>query len=752
MEQIYSVKINIKGIVQGVGFRPFVYRVAALFGVNGYVCNNLSGVQIIAQADKRCVEQFIEHLHNHAPNKARIYNMSIIDDEASVKYNNFIIIKSNLEHESSAMITPDYALCDRCLYEFRDINNRRYKYPFISCTDCGARWSILKSLPYDRDNTSMSDFNMCKECYDEFNNPESIRFCSQINACAVCGPRLFLFDTHGAIMTKDIFKDIASFLRAGKIIALKGVGGFALICDALNADVIRRLRICKNRPQKPFAIMFPSIHTLTDYAFCTAQEQELLRSSAAPIVLLRHKNNMPTFSDISPKSPYLGAILPYSALHYGILDEFCSPVIFTSANISGEPIISHRDELEQNLKGVYDILVDYNRDIIHPCDDSVLMVIDSQAYPLRVARGLAPVSIPVPNAFKAPCFALGAQQKSTISLGFEQQIIVSQHIGDLKSLGSLELWNKIRFFLEKNYTTVQRAVADMNPQYITTSMAKEFPYSSFVQHHHAHILALMAEHKLTQKVIGVVFDGSGYGSDGSIWGGEFFVACMDGFERCFYLRPLKLLGVSRAIFEPKRILLALLFDIYGKSALEYETVKHFFSKEEIEKLYAMYVQHINTIEVTSAGRLFDAVASLLVDSPFCVSYDGECGLYLESLFDSSLEKHSYDIEFNGREINYIPMIKDMIYEKQRHTKTYIATKFFYTLANMIVRTVERIYNKEGELPVLLSGGVMCNRVLLEILIEIFKEKNIPYYIHCKTPPNDACISLGQSYYTLYNNL
>ncbi|RAX58149.1 carbamoyltransferase HypF [Helicobacter monodelphidis] len=746
-----SFQIHIQGKVQGVGFRPFIAKNAQKRKLCGFVRNSMSGVEILLQGDEQEIENFLYSIKKDLHPHIQIDSLECVEVNAK-EYHCFFIEKSNQESQSLVHIPTDYAMCERCLKEMLDCNNRRFKYPFISCTDCGSRWSLIQHLPYDRHRTTMRYFEMCQKCLEEYHSAESFRFHSQINSCPECGPTLFVRDSQNNILnTPNPFAFLAESLRQGKIIACKGVGGFTLICDAHSKKTIQCLRKRKRRPQKPFAVMFPNLESIREHTNCSVIQEELLQSTAAPIVLLKPKRHTSlAMMDISPKTPYLGAILPYSPLHHLLLREFGNPIIFTSANLSGEPIIACLEDLNKILD-VYDLCVDDNRIIAHSIDDSLFTIVDEKPYPLRVGRGFAPLMISTPDQkkFTKPVMGLGAEQKGTIGLGFLDKMLVSPYIGDLKNVESMNLFLQTKDFFTSHYAEPDIFIADKHPSYRTHKMAKGAKNSLFVQHHHAHSLALMAEYGI-QEIIGVVFDGSGFGDDGNIWGGEILLATPKKYKYYFSLQPFKLLGGERAIQEPARVLLSLLFMLYQEGVWDMDIpALSFFNETQKKALYQLYQKDLNSPITTSMGRLFDAVAMIFYP-PFEVTYDGECGLMLEGDY-VDIPFNPYPFEINKNKIYFLDMIVAMLRDRQQGIEAKISiTRFFHTIVEMIVKCVEYIFeNEERVIPVGLSGGVFCNQVLLKSTLQIFKQRKIPYIIHQKLPSNDGCISLGQLYFGLF---
>ena len=729
-----TYKIVVKGTVQGVGFRPFIYQLATKYKFFGEVLNNSLGVEITLNATKEELELFIEELKLKLPPLAKIDSIEIIEAEPK-KFSSFKIVKTKESKSKVALLPPDISICKECEKELFDPNNRRYLYPFITCTNCGVRYSIIEKLPYDRINTSMRFFKMCKKCEAEYNNPLDRRYHAQPIGCWECGPRLELRikSEELRISGMEAISGGVELLRSGGILAIKGVGGYHLVCDATNSEAIAKLRERKKRPTKPFAIMVKDIEMAKELANISKKEEELLTSKERPIVIL-NSSLLTLNSLVAPNISKIGLFLPYTPLHLLILKELNRPIVATSANVTDEPICTNIESLEK-LENVYDGVLEHNREIVNGCDDSVLMVVKDRVVTLRRARGYTPVSIKLPFKLKQKTLALGANQKSTVAIGFDKEVILSPHIGDLDSIGSVAYYKKNIETLFRIYDFKPETVAhDLHPNYESTKVAKEFKDVELkaVQHHFAHILGVMVEHSINSKVFGVAFDGTGLGSDGNLWGGEFLVCDYKGFERVAHIEYFKLIGGEKAIKEPRRVALSLLFECFGKDALTLNipTIKA-FSQTELNALYIAWQKGLNAPLSSSAGRLFDAIASL-VGVNQVVSYEGESGLMLEELYDKK-EKSSYQFEYKDGKIDIRPLIKAIIKEQ---SSTKAVSKFFNTLIEIIAT----VYKNYTHLPLIASGGVFQNRVLLELLIERFPNVYIPNQI----PPNDGGIALGQT--------
>ncbi|WP_122892990.1 carbamoyltransferase HypF [Arcobacter peruensis] len=733
--ELCTYKINITGTVQGVGFRPFIYSLAQRYILTGTVSNNSRGVEIIINSDTITLKQFLTAIEYEYPPLASIE--TIEHKKITYKaFDSFEIIKTQSKGDVVVNIPSDVSVCKECEKELLDINNRRYQYPFINCTHCGVRYSIIHNLPYDRNKTSMKKFKMCKTCETEYNNPLDRRYHAQPIGCNDCGPKLQLLDNLTKqidIKTNEVNKTV-SLLKQGNILALKGVGGYHLVCDATNESTILKLRNRKKRETKPFAVMVRNMEMARELAVISKDEENLLLSKERPIVIVKMKQKHS--SVISPNISYIGLLLPYTPLHLLLIDNINRPLVFTSANISNEPICTSLETLEK-LHGVYDYILDHNRDIVNGCDDSVVMVVKEQTIVIRRARGYTPMRVTLPFALNSNVLALGANQKNTIAIGFNNQVILSPHIGDLSSISSVEYYEKNIETLERIYDFKADIIAyDKHPNYESTKIANKIISNNKkiigkeVQHHYAHILSVMAEKKIKEKVFGVAFDGTGYGDDGMLWGGEFLVCDFDDYKRIASLEYFKLLGGAKAIKEPKRVALSVLFSLYGKDVFDLDNpTTRAFSSVELKAYYVAWEKGLNSPLSSSVGRLFDAVASLL---GICqvMSFEGESGMLLEELFDSSVTGY-YPFNYENGKIDILPILPLLLKEKDISTAV---SKFFYTLVEVIVKVYEPY-----DLPLVLSGGVFQNRVLLSLVLDRFPKAIISNMI----PPNDGGIALGQ---------
>ena len=727
-------RYSIEGLVQGVGFRPFVYTLALEYSLKGFVLNDSEGVKISLEGKADFINAFEKDLYNNLPPLARIDSLEKVVCPLE-NFTKFTITKSENNNSKYSLVLPDFFMCDECLSEMRDKNNRRYNYFFTNCTNCGPRYSITKTVPYDRPNTSMEPFIMCEECQKEYDNPLDRRYHAQPISCEKCGPTLSLKDMNGNLISTNLnaIKDLADFIKNGHIVAMKGMGGFHLICDASNDKTIQKLREKKNRPSKPFAVMVKSIEDIELMCLLNNDEKNRVISNERPIVLLKTKpNNLSKF--IAPYIDRLGIFLAYTPLHVKLLDFLEFPIIATSANRKGEPIISCEKDLKSKLSGVIDYYLDYNREIVNSSDDSVLQVINGQDLLMRASRGLTPMSIRVKSTEKRKILAVGAHQKNAIAIYMNNQIILSPYIGDLDNVETIDAFHKtLKTFKEFYDFEPDLIVGDKHPLYESTKWAKKQGVEFVqVQHHYSHILSCMFEHNIDEEVLGVAWDGTGYGDDGTIWGGEFFVCDKTKYKRVAYFEPFVLLGGDASMKDIKRVALSVILDCDEDEI--YDEFLSTFTKNELKLLRQIHKKELNSPKCSSVGRLFDMVATIcgVCDK---VSYDGESGLILESFYDNNIVD-SYDFYLDGEVIKYKNTIKEMLKDK---IPSIIASKFINALVNIICNISDKY-----RLKTLLSGGVFQNRTILEKLLE--RKKDIIF--QNKLAINDGSIAIGQLTYVL----
>jgi hydrogenase maturation protein HypF len=743
-------KIKITGIVQGVGFRPFVYNLALKYDIKGWVNNDEKGVNILLSSSEENIQNFINELKSNPPILAKIDSINIEKITEIKEYKTFEIIQSESSKNKSTIISPDIAICDDCINDINDMFNFRYNYSLTNCTNCGPRYSIIKTVPYDRINTSMFSFNLCEKCKNEYENPTNRRYHAQPIACGKCGPNVILYNNKNEVLSSDInaIKEIAQKINKGNIVAIKGMGGFHLICDAKNDKTIEELRTRKNRPNKPFAVMFKDINSIKSYANLTPKDEEFLSSKEKPIVLVKKKKEFNLSQLLAPNINHLGCFIAYTPLHHLIFRYLNNPIVATSANLKGEAIIISKDEIIEKLSNVVDFVLDFNRDILNASDDSVIQVVDNDITKIRNARGYSPTPFSFKNKSKKKILSLGANQKSTISLYFENNLILSPYIGDLNSLKSMEYFERTIETFKRFYDFEPKVlVCDKHPNYESTKFALKLKQINpnleliQIQHHYAHVLSVMAEYKLNKDVLAFIFDGTGYGDDGNIWGGEVFVASKTEYTRVNHFKYFKLLGGEKAVLEPKRVALSLLFDSFSLEEilnLQIPCVKA-FKEAEIKMLHTMWQKGLNSPLTSSVGRLFDAVASF-ANILHIQSYEGETGLQIEENYDETITQ-SYAYEIIEGKIELSSMIKQMILEKD---KKQICSKFINTIGQIILD----ISNLHKDLPIILGGGVFQNRTLLELLINKFKDQNREFYYNKNIPLNDGGISVGQIYHII----
>jgi hydrogenase maturation protein HypF len=739
-------KITVHGAVQGVGFRPFVYRLATELRLCGSVLNSSQGVFIEVEGPLDLVQLFLARLEKEKPPLAIIQSLeSSFLDVAG--YEGFEIRYSDHTGPKTALILPDIAICADCLREIFDPANRRYRYPFTNCTNCGPRFSIIEELPYDRPNTSMRRFKQCPECETEYHDPLNRRFHAQPNACSKCGPHLELWDkSRNVLASEDVaLVKAVELITQGKIVALKGIGGFQLICTAREDEVVIQLRQRKRREGKPFAVMYPALEQVGRDCVVSGLEERLLRSPESPIVLLmRQYGESAIAPTVAPGSRTLGVMLPYTPLHQLLMRELGFPVVATSGNLANEPICIDEIEALDRLKDIADYFLVHDRPIVRHVDDSIARIVCNREMVLRRARGYAPLPVrmrePLPSVL-----AVGAHLKNTVALNVGRDVFISQHIGDLETTMALAAFHRTVADLPKLYDTQPELVAcDLHPDYISTKYAIGTHRTvERVQHHWAHVLACMAENELDSPVLGVSWDGTGYGTDGTIWGGEFLVPDEDSFQRVAYFRQFRLPGGEMAVKEPRRTALAILFEIWGQDGLEDEGLAPVaqFSKTERGLIRQMLAKGISAPVTSSAGRLFDAVASLLGIRQV-VTFEGQAAMELESVIGSEVTE-VYPFKLSNavpQIVDWAPMISEILIDLQRGISPgVISAKFHNTLADIVVEVARQVVTPK----IVLTGGCFQNRYLLEQAVQRLSQAGFKPYWHQRVPPNDGGIALGQ---------
>jgi len=739
--------IVVEGIVQGVGFRPFVYNSANAFGLKGWVNNNSQGVTIDVEGALKDLNEFVKCLENNSPPLAKIAKITIKNEEL-FNYSGFEIKESEKSLGKTTFISPDIATCSECAQDILNINNRRHDYAFTNCTNCGPRFSIIQELPYDRDKTTMSEFKMCKKCHKEYSDPANRRFHAQPNACDECGPELWIEDNKGSILEiEDPIGFAQNRLREGKIFAIKGLGGFHLACDGLNETAVQQLRERKKRPCKPLAIMTKDIETVKNYCEVNPLEEKMLTGIKKPIVILNQNKSGDLPRNIAPKQNTLGVMLPYTPIYILLFSEILEVLIMTSANVNGLPIEYQDDSARKSLAGIVDYFLMYNRDIHVPVDDSVLKVVRNEQTMIRRARGF------VPEAFKADhmrnILACGSNMKNTFCISKEGSLFLSQFNGDLENLETYEHYRENVEHFKKIFSFAPQFIAhDLHPGYMSTRYALEYDLPRIgVQHHHAHIVSNMFENNLEQKVIGVCFDGTGYGSDGKIWGGEFLICDRLDYKRVAHLDYIKMPGGEKAIKEPWRMAVSYLYKALSAQSSQKEVgdrIFELYGKQAIN-LINILNSNINCPETSSMGRLFDAMASIIGVTDV-VTYEGQASIELEALSEIEIEE-AYDYKVMKQD-NYIIEPDDIIIEALNDkikgiSGKMIASKFQNTIVNFTVNLCLRIREDSGLKEVALSGGVFQNSFLLGKICRNLKQNDFVVHTHKNLPSNDGGVAIGQ---------
>ena len=751
-----AARIKVNGVVQGVGFRPFVYRIAYEHGVTGWVRNTSGNVEIVVEGEGRAVDKFVAALKAEAPPLARIDHIDVAACSPQ-GYGKFEIRESVSAEGEYQLVSPDIATCDDCRREIFDTKDRRYRYPFTNCTNCGPRFTIIDDIPYDRANTTMREFRMCKLCQREYDDPLNRRFHAQPNACPVCGPRLSLVDSGGKpVACDDAIAASAELLHSGKILALRGLGGFQLACDATNAKAVNLLRKRKRRPSKPFAVMFPSVEGIEKHCLVSKKEKKLLLSSEAPIVLLRWKyDESSVTSVVAERLNYLGAMLPYTPLHHLLMRDVGIPLVMTSGNLSEEPIAKDDDEALSRLSGIADYFLLHDRDIYARYDDSVCIV-ERGPQTVRRARGYAPY--PIKLGFDAmQILACGAELKNTFCLTRGRHAFISQHIGDMENAETLEHFENTVKLYKKLFRIEPEAIAhDMHPDYLATKYAHRVAESSGlrlvpVQHHHAHIVSCMTDNGVERPVIGVALDGTGYGTDGAIWGGEFLVAEPGRFSRVGHFEYVPLLGGEAAIKKPYRMALSYIYSLLGVDTPLDGLPLSKLGSSELGLLKQQLKRGLNCPPTSSAGRLFDAV-SVITGVCAEISYEAQAAIELEMVAEGERRSRSAKlypfeiVERNGlRVVKLSKMIAAIIGDVRSSVPaSRVSLKYHRTVAQMVREMCLSISEDTGIKVVALSGGVFQNRLLTRLVVEALEADGFKVLTHRDVPCNDGGISLGQA--------
>lgn len=738
------------GIVQGVGFRPSLYRLARRHNLSGFIKNTGQGVHLEIEGESFLLDLFHSELSRSYPPMSQVEN--IITEEILLKHDQtFTILKSTSDARPDVLITPDIATCIKCRDELTNPLNRRYAYPFINCTECGPRLTILKEVPYDRANTSMACFPLCKSCSLEFEDPDNRRYHAEPNACPDCGPKLSLFDRQGnEIISKNPIFDTIEFLSNGQIVVIKGLGGFHLCADAYNNEAVNKLREAKFREEKPFAIMVKDVLQAAELCEINEHEKELLISSECPIVLLKKKKFSPIAKKVAGNMPCLGIMLPYTPLQHLLFENSFQALIMTSANKKDEPICIGNREVVNKLSGIADYFLVHNRDILVRNDDSITMVSSGKPVMLRRSRGYVPSPVSLGRSYP-DVLALGSYLKSTACIVTGKRAYLSPHIGDLETPEArdflLESVNLIKSIAKTSPKTI---ACDMHPDYFSTSLAKQMEPENLVQvqHHHAHIVSCMAENHVSGDVIGIAMDGTGYGLDNTIWGGEFLIADERNFTRAGHLKNVIISGGESSIRQIWRIALSLIKDVHPDSWKQIAKELNFcLSEEDLELFESAIEKRINCFTTSSLGRLFDAV-SCLIGIKNRVSFEGQAAMELEAIVEPGHDTVLGFSIYPGKDshiLDLMPAIKDIIEMRINHRELkYMATAFHLTLVSAFTNMAERIREEENLNRVLLSGGCFQNRILLEGCVNRMEKKGFEVFTHSLVPANDGGISLGQA--------
>lgn len=743
--------IETKGIVQGVGFRPFVFQIAMKYGLRGWVLNTSNGVMIEVEGEEESLHAFLDDLIMQLPPLARIDTISVIEAEAA-GYPNFEIRPSKAYPQGYVSISPDIGTCEDCRRELMDPCDRRYSYPFINCTNCGPRFSIIYDIPYDRHYTSMQEFQMCEKCAQEYTDPENRRFHAQPNACAQCGPKLTFIDgLPQKVIDGDAIKITIQAIQEGKIVAIKGLGGFHLACDAKNETVVNELRRRKHRYGKAMAVMMKDIDQVAAYTRLSATEEKLLASPRRPIVVLKKQHGTGIAPSVTMGLPTLGVMLPYTPLHYLLLENFKEPLVMTSANISEEPLVSSNEEAFEKLGGIADCFLVHDRNIVNKIDDSVTRIINGKEAIIRRARGYAPEPVMLPEQLPE-ILGCGPEQKNTFCLTRDYHAYVSQHIGDLDNLPTLEYYENMIEFYKHIFRIDPRIVAhDLHPAYLSTQYAKTLDNVQLfgVQHHHAHIVSCMLENGITEQVIGIACDGTGYGTDGNFWGGEFLLTDYRSFTRLGHFKYVRMPGGEKAIKEPYRMAYGYLYSLFGKDACSFEKFIDTIDDEELLLMGQQMDRHLNAPLTSSCARLFDAV-SAIININRTVRYEGEAAVRLEGIIDEQV-KDFYDFDLQGLILDPSPILKGVYNDfRSNVVSSTIAAKFHNTLIIALTEACRVISMQTGRKKVCLSGGVFQNVYLLKGLVKHLLKAGLNVYWQQKIPANDGGISLGQVMIAKYN--
>jgi hydrogenase maturation protein HypF len=744
-------KVRVSGISQGVGFRPFVYRLACEEGLSGSVCNDATGVTIEAFGSRDALDRFVARIASESPAAARLDGVRT-SPLAFERRTGFEIAASVHGAERRVSIPADLATCPECLAEIFAPGDRRYRYAFTNCTSCGPRFTIARDIPYDRPATTMARFPMCPECRREYQSPADRRFHAQPNACPNCGPRLRLIDCANRTVRDDDdpIRAAARAIIEGKIVAIKGIGGFHLACDATDPAAVRRLRERKHRDEKPFAVMVRDAGEAERLAHFTAADKEVLLASERPIVIVRRRRHAALAPEIAPGIPAVGLMLAYAPLHHLLMAEVGRPIVMTSGNLSEAPIAYRDDEAIARLKSIADLFVMHDREIVTRCDDSVVRVIAARATVMRRSRGYVPRPIRVAQPFSRPVLACGAQLKNTFCIGVGSDAYFGPHIGDLENLETFESFEESIARMERFLGVQPELIAhDLHPDYLSTAYALgRSPVPAVaVQHHHAHVASAMAEHRLAGPVLGIAFDGTGYGTDGHAWGGEFMAADTADFERLATFRPIALAGGDAAIRNVWRIALAMLDDAFdGAAPLADLALFRTIAPGEIEIVRAMIAGHLNAPLAHGVGRYFDAFGALALGLARA-NYEGQVAMRLEWVADpAERRRYRFDIDRSAApwQIDLRAAVREAVRDlRGRVSAATISARFHNTLVSASAEIVRTAAARLGRIPIVLSGGCFQNARLAESIAGALSPR-FDVYLHCSVPPGDGGIALGQA--------
>ncbi|HXF56486.1 MAG TPA: carbamoyltransferase HypF [Actinomycetota bacterium] len=744
MGERVRARVRVQGIVQGVGFRPYVYSLATALGLGGQVRNDTFGVLIEVEGEEDAVAEFVARLPRQAPPLALIEALAT-DPVPPQGETSFAIVESEGGGERQTLISPDVATCDDCLREVFDPADRRFRYPFTNCTNCGPRFTIIRDVPYDRPFTTMAGFAMCEECAREYHDPADRRFHAQPVCCPACGPSLRLVDARGRPLPGDPLARTADLLLEGWVVAVKGLGGYHLAADAGSEPATRALRSRKHREDKPFALMVGDLGQAKRLCDLDDVEEAILQSPRRPIVLLRRRPDAPVAQAVAPGNRSLGLMLPYTPLHHLLARELGRPFVLTSGNVSDEPIAYRDDDAFRRLRDIADAFLTNDRPIHIRTDDSVVRVFRGREMPIRRSRGYVPQPVPLPRPLPRPVLACGAELKNTFCLGKGRYAFLSHHIGDLENYETLRSFTEGIEHFRRLFDVAPEVVAhDLHPEYLSTKWAQDQEGVELlaVQHHHAHVASCLADNGEEGPVIGVGFDGLGYGPDGTMWGGEFLVADLAGFERVGHFEPVPMPGGAAAIREPWRMAAAYLDAAFGDTLPDLDVVRR--NEARWEDVLRLSRSGVNTPLTSSVGRLFDAVAAVLGVRD-AINYEGQAAIELEQRADPT-ERGAYPATVEGRPFRVAgrDLVRAVVEDLRAGVEpATVAGRFHRGVVRAVVAGCELVRERTGLRSVALSGGVWQNVLLLEAAVDLLEARGFRVLVHHRVPPNDGGISLGQ---------